>query len=177
MDKQIFIINGSGGSGKDTFVKYIKHFMYKQFKENVWTYDSVWRIKRFAREIGWDGRKTEKDRKFLAELKKILVEYNDNPFNDIKKQIKKFNNNDSVFLFIHIREPNEIKRVVEMFGAKTILIKRNNIEQITSNTSDANVEEYLSYDYIIENDGTLKELKEKAEKFIIGIRSMHEEFN
>lgn len=49
-------------------------------------------------------------------------------------------------------------------GQKPFL-RRNSIKHITSNMADKNVFNY-DYDFIIENDGTIEELKNKAKKFI-----------
>ena len=65
MDKQVFVINGSGGVGKDTFVRLVSvelNNILKRF-HTVDNFSSVDKIKEIAREIGWDGQKTEKDRK------------------------------------------------------------------------------------------------------------------
>ena len=80
-----------------------------------------------------------------------------------------FNNSDNNILFIHIREPEEIGRAVTAFGAKTLLMHREGHKDITSNYSDANVYNY-TYDYVINNDGTLEELIEKAKKFAEQLR-------
>ena len=66
MDKHIFIINGSGGVGKDTFVGLVStqlNDMLKKF-HTVINFSSVDKVKEIAKEIGWDGKKTEKNRKF-----------------------------------------------------------------------------------------------------------------
>ena len=63
MDKRIFIINGSGGVGKDTFVELVStelNDMLKKF-HTVINFSSVDRVKEIAREIGWEGEKLEKD--------------------------------------------------------------------------------------------------------------------
>ena len=86
------------------------------------------------------------------------------PYNCVKEAINEFRDNDSEIMFIHIREPKEIKRVVDEFGALSLLIKRKNYELIKSNSSDANVENY-NYDYVFEND-TLEMLEETAKKFV-----------
>jgi hypothetical protein len=46
-----------------------------------------------------------------------------------------------------------------------LLITSTRVAKITTNSSDANVEEY-DYDYHIKNDGTLEELKEQAKEFV-----------
>ena len=158
MKKQIVIINGVGGSGKDTFVEYCSKYA------KVMNFSSVDKVKEVARIIGWDGQKTEKDRKFLSDLKKLTTEYNDMPFNSIKEAVSRFNESDLEILFIHIREPEQIQRAVDYFKAKSLLIRRDGIEKINSNYSDASVENY-NYDYIIENT-TLDEFDDKAMKFV-----------
>ena len=45
------------------------------------------------------------------------------------------------------------------------MIKRDNIERIISNEADKNVFDY-EYDYIIENNGTINDFKEKADTFV-----------
>lgn len=156
--KQIIVINGTGGCGKDTFVDFCSKYI------SVYNFSSIDKVKEIAKMIGWTGKKTEKDRKFLSDLKKLTTNYNDMAFNSIKEAIAKFYNSDNEVMFIHIREPEEIKRVVDLYNAITLLIKRVNQEKITSNYSDFSVDNY-DYDYIIENT-TLEEYENKAKKFI-----------
>ena len=68
-------------------------------------------------------------------------------------------------LFLHIREPKEIKRVVNEFKAKSILIVRDSVTHIISNVSDKNVFDY-HYDFVIENNGTIENLQEKVKQFV-----------
>ena len=104
--KQIVIINGTGGCGKDTFVSFVSKY------KRVYNFSSIDKVKEIAKLIGWDGGKTDKDRKFLSDLKKLTTEYNDMAFNSIKDAINIFKNSDDEIMFIHIREPEEIKRAV-----------------------------------------------------------------
>ena len=162
--KKIVIINGTGGCGKDTFVEYCKKY------GRVFNFSSIDKVKEIAKIIGWTGTKSEKDRKFLADLNKLTTDFNDMAFNSIKEAVDKFHNSDDEFMFIHIREPEEIERAVETFKAQSLLIKRENQEIIKSNYSDASVENYI-YDYIIINT-TLEELEESAKKFIEELRDV-----
>ena len=166
--KQIFIINGSGGSGKDTFVSLVRECMEERLNQNnlVDNFSSVDKVKEIAKIIGWDGKKTEKDRKFLSDLKLLCTEYNNMPFKSMQEKVEEFKNDDAEFLFLHIREPEEIEKAKKAFNAETILIIRDNIEQITSNMADKNVRDY-NYDIVIYNNDTLEELKCKAMKFCI----------
>jgi len=168
LDKHIFIINGYGGVGKDTFVELVSVEMNDHLKRfhTVINFSSVDKVKEIAREIGWDGKKTEKDRKFLSDLKILTGDYCDMPFLSMKNKVEEFfKNEEAQVLFLHIREPEEIKRAVKEFNAKTILIIRNSVRHITSNIGDKNVFDY-EYDFVIENNGTIEELKKETEKFL-----------
>lgn len=168
MDKQIFIINGSGGVGKDTFVESVSAELNNRLKKfhTVINFSSVDKVKEIAKEIGWDGEKSEKDRKFLSDLKILTSEYCDMPFESMKSKVTEFmKDEENKFLFLHIREPEEIARAVKEFGAKTILIIRNSVKHIVSNMADENVFNY-NYDFIIDNSGAKEELNNKAKDFV-----------
>ena len=161
MTQYIFITNGTGGCGKDTFANFVGEFVSTK------KISSVDFVKKIANDCGWDGRKkTEQDRKFLSDLKCLLSEYNDLPFRKVKEQVLNFwAQNRYQVLFIDIREPIEIERAKRLFNAQTILIENNRVDRIITNEADANVYNY-NYDFIIENNGTLEELREKAYKFV-----------
>lgn len=170
MSKHIFIINGAAGSGKDTFVDLVT-IAAKSMIEigDVENFSSVSVIKDIAKQLGWDGSKSEKDRKFLSDLKLLCKEYNDLPFKSIIHTVSNFYKSlNNEFLFLHIREPDEIERAKTAFGAKTILIKNPNISPVESNTSDKNVYNY-DYDIIINNDGLISDLGELASVFISNV--------
>lgn len=168
MNKQIFVINGSGCVGKDTFVELVSlelNDILKRF-HTVINFSSIDKIKEIAKEIGWSGKKSEKDRKFLSDLKVLASEYCDMPFKSMRNKVNEFlNDEESICLFLHIREPEEIRRAVKEFGARTILIVRNSVKHITSNVADKNVLNY-TYDFVVENSGTIKDLDEKVKNFI-----------
>lgn len=163
MNKNIVIINGTGGSGKDTFVEFVSKYT------DVINFSSVDKVKEIAKLIGWNGGKTEKDRKFLSDLKALTSEYSDMPFRSMAEMVEKFKQTNDEILFLHIREPENIERAVIEFGAKTLLVKRIGLENIMSNYSDASVDNY-DYDYKIENN-TLEELEEQAILFIEKLRT------
>lgn len=161
MDKKIFITNGSGSKGKDTFAKSISKYV-PTFK-----YSSVDLVKDMLEYAGIPREpKTEAKRLLYSNIKDILTEYDNVPFKDIASIVSDFNNDliDTDVLLIDIREPEEIARATEAFGAETILVRNPNVINITSNHADANVENY-NYDYIIVNDGTLEQLDKVAKAF------------
>ena len=158
--KQIVIINGSGGVGKDTFVEFCKKYA------KVLNISSVDKVKEAANILtGWNGEKDEKSRKLLSDLKEIGVKYNDAPLKYICNEVDEFNNSENELMFIHIRESEEIEKCRQKCNAKTLLITNKNVPAISSNHSDKEVNEY-DYDYYINNDGSLSELDEKAKEFV-----------
>lgn len=160
MEKQVIIINGTGGSGKDTFVEFCSEFA------KVKNISSVDKVKEAAKAlVGWKGEKDERTRKLLVDLKQLSIEYNDYPTIYAKDQYEEFKNSALQYLFIHIREIAEIEKVKKILNAKTMLVRNPRVALITSNDSDGNVYKY-EYDYIIENDGTLEDLKQKAKNFV-----------
>lgn len=159
MSKKVFIINGSGGVGKDTFCEYVGHYA------KVKVISSIDLVKDYASKMGWNGSKTPRDRKFLSDLKDLLTKYNDYPFRDICQKVLWFKEDDNEFLFIPIREPEEIDRAKREFNAHTILMVNDNVKGIYSNHADARVLEY-NYDIVVDNSGTLKDLEIIAKDFV-----------
>ena len=75
---------------------------------------------------------------------------------------------ESEILIFDIREPDEIERAVKEFNAITVFIKNDNIMPVTSNSSDANVENY-NYDYYVENNGTLDDFRDSVRTFYLSL--------
>lgn len=167
MNKQIFITNGYARSGKDTFAKLLSECL-KDRKIYVEKISSIDGIKDLAYQCGWDGTKDEKSRQFLSDLKMLTTNFNDYPFNYILNRIHCFMTNDSrklEILLIDIREPSEIKKLVDKIGCKTIFIENDRVKGQFNNFGDANVENY-DYDYVIKNNGTLDDFIKEIESFI-----------
>lgn len=166
---QIVVINGAPTAGKDTFVSLCqKHLLW------CGNFSTVDFVKEIAAMAGWDGTKTPKNRDFLSNLKDLLTEWDDVPFKKIEQAIKAFNNEalsydfstDDVLCFVHCREPWEIKKFAERLGAKTLIIRRPDVEDsIQTNHADADVFYYV-YDYTIYNDSTKEALEQKAIEFL-----------
>lgn len=170
MKKTIIIINGSGGVGKDAFIKALDCVVSHN---NICLHNisSVDQVKVFATSMGWDGSKDEKSRKFLSDLKDLWTAYNNGPIKDVVHKCDNIGENDNI-IFIHCREPDQITLLKEIFEGegkvcKTLLITRP-IPIITSNHADANINNYI-YDYTIANDGSLSDLDDKAKEFYLQI--------
>ena len=166
MSKNIFVLNGVGTSGKGVFADYINKYI------PTLKYSIVDLPKEAAKVLGWDGGKTEKDRRFLSDIMDLSTEYNDAPFQDILSLVADFNNSNDFseykVLVIDMRDPKDIARAVKEFKAETILIRNPNVGKIESNHADRDVENYV-YDYIIENNGTLEQLERVAKIFVCDV--------
>jgi len=156
-----FILNGQGAVGKDTFISFIKSMS----RDKIANISSVAEIKELAKYyFCWDNDKTSKGRKLLSDLKDLQTEYCDGPFIHMKKEWKFYNTFNS-HSFFHIREPKEIQKMVDLTGAKTILITRDTDNKKYGNHADDEVFDY-DYDIIINNSGSLEDLQKRAELFI-----------
>lgn len=164
-------------SGKDTFCDLCLNYMTTRgvMGGKISTIDFV---KRIATQVGWNGLKEAKDRKFLSDLKDLLTEYNDVPFTVVENQIRQsyfhFNKEmkipeNRIVFFVHCREPKEIQKFVDRLGAETLIIRREEVEKLPqSNHADKEVLDY-NYTYTIENNDGIEELEQKAIKFINGL--------
>lgn len=157
---KVFIINGAPGSGKTTF----EEFVQGEYSDCA-IISTVDYVKTVAKFVGWDGTKTLKNRKFLSDLKDLLTEWEDIPFINTIERCKEYENTNYI-VFIDCREPDEIERLCIALDAQSIVIRRDEAERImTSNHADANVLDYY-YDIIIDNNGTLNDLKDAAKTFL-----------
>lgn len=162
MKKKIFILNGVHSAGKDTFVEYLKecgvktlHYSYVSFTRAMlacWLTDI--------------STKTIKMRKLLYDVNKALEEYDDIPFKDCLVTAEMFMDSEAYnCLVIDCREPAKIERLKQALGAETIFMKSD--KTVTANnTADIAVLESYEYNYVIDNTGTLDDLKSKTKIFV-----------
>ncbi len=158
--KKIIIINGIGGSGKDTFINYVSQF------KKVKNYSTITKVKQIAKEIGWNGEKKQRDRLFLYNLKKLITEYNDYFYNETQEEITKFLKSDEEIMFIHIKEIANIEKLLKNTSVKikTLLIKRKNYFPQAFHQVEKEVSHY-NYDYVIYNE-SFQQLANEAQNFI-----------
>lgn len=161
MQKQVFIINGAGGVGKDTICSCAAQYF------RVCNISSITPILEVAKAGGWDGEKTLAARRLLSRLKEVFTEYNDLSFQYCIKQYQAFEQSADEILFLHVREPKEIHRLKQYIGSscRTLLIRRPDVSsQHYGNHSDDDVESY-AYDLYFDNLPPLETLPERVKKF------------
>lgn len=167
-DIQYIIVGGFPRSGKSTFVSYCQEIIGEQYTLNISTVDLV---KYIAARVGWDGTKTPKNRKFLSDLKQLLVEWNDIPYKDVIKtaqyardELNSYGITHTLYVFVQCREPEEIQKFVDRVGARTVFVSRKDHEKPT-NESDIATRRY-NYEATIFNDGDLDQLKLCAQAYV-----------
>lgn len=163
---KVYVVNGAPGAGKTTFEHIVQRLLGKNKCIILSTIDYV---KDMAIKLGWDGEKTPENRKFLSNLKALLLEWDDSPYTKILQEvseIKRTNIYTDCIVFIDSREPEEIERLKNDLCARTIIVRRGSAEaQEASNSSDANVLNY-KYDYTISNNRDIYNLIELAAVFL-----------
>ena len=162
MEKIVIIINGAGGAGKDTICDLTaKHYKVKNIS-------AITPIKDIAQNYGWNGEKDARSRKFLSDLKRVFIDYNDLPTKYLYGQYKEFLESKNEILFVHIREKEEIEKFKKLVDirCKTLLIDRQNIDvEKWGNASDDEVKNF-QYDLYFENNKSLAEIEQKLVSFL-----------
>ena len=166
MKKLTLVINGRGGVGKDTLCD------AAATRFRVMNVSSITPIKELAAICGWSGEKTDRARRFLADLKALTAAYNDYPTNWITDRYRAFLAGEDEILFVHIREGEEIRKFVDATGgeAKTLLVRadRRMAAHTYGNASDDLVESY-AYDYYFDNDDAPEVAAERFLSFLSSI--------
>ena len=180
---KVVIINGKPQSGKDTFCKYAQGYCDDDESANTLIISSVDPLKEMLTQLGWDGTKTDKIRDMLMDMKQLWVQNQDGPtmflFNNILEFHKACTGEDNI-VFVHIREPEEIKKLVnaltgfESMGIDVIslLVIREGGEDTpnqpaeTRKSDDEALINSYEYDVTINNDEDLIKLQELAAEFV-----------
>ena len=180
---KVVIINGKPQSGKDTFCKYAQGYCDDDESANTLIISSVDPLKEMLTQLGWDGTKTNKIRDMLMDMKQLWVQNQDGPtmflFNNILEFHKACTGDDNI-VFVHIREPEEIKKLVnaltgfESMGIDVIslLVIRKGEEDTpnqpaeTRRSDDEALINSYKYDVTINNDEDLIKLQELAAEFV-----------
>ena len=94
---KVVVVNGRPGVGKSEFERQCVaqcNLFHRttgfSLGRDLWidVTSTVDFVKEIAAKCGWNGEKTPKNRKFLSNLKDLLTEWGDVPYNKIAKEIK-----------------------------------------------------------------------------------------
>lgn len=158
---KIFVVNGVATSGKTSFETMVQEIAAAH-GEKIVILSTIDYVKDVAKMIGWDGTKSNENRRMLSDLKDLLTHWNDSPHQKVCEKITEFN--EAAAIFIDSREPEDIKRFIEEYNALTILVQRGKEIVLIGNHADDNVNNF-EYDCYIDNSRGLSELLEEATIF------------
>ena len=154
---KVIVINGAATVGKSTFVS-----LCHEIDPRVIETSTVDFVKEIALQAGWDGIKDQKGRRFLSDIKDALERYDNIPNKKIDEFIQSHPDN---IIFVNAREPHNIAYYQDKYNARAVLVVNQNVAKIQGNHADENVNDY-DYDIVINNSGTLEDLKETAKWFL-----------
>lgn len=160
---KLILINGYARSGKDTFTSFIRNTI-----ENIDIVSSIDPIKSYVSNlisIEESLNKNDKLRIFLSEVKDSWIKFNDGPFKyitSIYDNIKQHKH-----LITHIREIPEIIKLKNKYNDNciTLFIERNKTSEPLELKNKWKTVSDFKYDYYINNNSTLNNLKNECAKF------------
>lgn len=164
---KVLVINGHAESGKSTFVRFCKETGLAEIQE----LSMVDAAKAMAEIIGWDeSQKTERDRKFLSDLKDLIDIYNDGSYEYIKYLMENYiyqhDYQKQFIIFIHAREPEDIERLKKEYNARSVVVRRKFVEGKKLNNHADSDWWIPNYDYTIINNESLEYLEKTSEEFM-----------
>lgn len=174
-ETKIFLIAGQARSGKDETLKIIKDYYEKQNKLVVRLGYADY-IKNYAKKItNWDGTDETKPRELLQIIGTDIVRNQiDKEFfiNRICEDIMVYKYFFDVIIISGARFPDELDIPKSKFKNVTIIkMERPNYENELTEKQKMHItehalENYKNYDYLIINNGDLKDLETKVNKMI-----------
>jgi len=170
MSDIVVIINGKPRSGKDTFCKYVEEWA-EDFNKQCYTWSTIDSEKEvleelLGREYDPDGEWSNTDREFLSKFKQLLNKCYDYTFDVFKANLEFIGG----IQLIHSREWEEIERMKEYCHDNNIrcitIYMSSKLEKNYNNDSDYLCDTNIdAYEYYINNDKELKDLKKYARDF------------
>lgn len=167
--KQVLIINGYPTCGKTTFERIMLEYCKGEY------FSSITPINEILLNIGWDGiTKDTLYRNTASDLKDLLTKFNDYSYKKVCEKINGFlQNEDKEILMIDIREPEEIQKIVDTYPEIITVFIQNDKPINKTNHADMNVVNYI-YDYYIDNNSTINELKYNIKVFLNELKLLKE---
>ena len=186
MNRAICVINGKGGAGKDTLISSLGKGDDCIDCLNVSSIDP---IKDICCQFNKNGEKDLAYRKLLADTKKLVDDYcketNGIGYTDeyLLREVKDFIGVSKAdysavpIMFVHIREPENIRNFVEMTRKEcmlardkdtnivTLLVKSDREKETYGNSADDFVDHY-PYDFIYKSRGDIQQDGERFKSII-----------
>lgn len=170
----VIVLSGKARSGKDTSLEILKR-KYEQIGKKVISLYYASYIKEYAKKISsWDGNDENKPRALLQELGTDIIRNTiDKNFfiNRIIEDIKVYSKFFDIIIIGDARFPEEIDYIKKEFNKViSVHINRKDMNLLTEeekkHVTETALDDYKSYDYEINNDGSIEDLKTKLEEII-----------
>lgn len=171
-DILIFVISGKAGTGKDEVAKLLnKHY------ENSIIISYASYLKIYAKNIlGWDGNPKTKPRDFLqaigCELIKETID-KDMLIRRVIEDIKVYSYFYDVIIIDDARFPDEIDNIKSNFKNVYSIHMKGDAHVLTEkqskHISEVSLDHYYNYDYEIENDYNIDDLKDIVDRIVKNI--------
>ena len=168
---KIYIICGKARHGKDTIAEMIRNY-YKENGSDILNLQYSSYIKEYAQKISnWDGSEETKPRELLQQLgTNVIRDKIDEAFfvKKIVDDIKVYSFFFDVLTISDARFKLEVDTPRDNFqNVIVIRVNRPNFdngltEEQKLHRTETDLDDYENYDYTIENDGSLEDLKEKV---------------
>ena len=170
---KIIMISGKARSGKDTLADFLiqalEEAQKKPCKVQVSQYIKYYAMKYF----GWDGEEETKPRDLLIHLGTDIIRNKIDPnfhINRLVQDIEVLSYFYDTFIVSDVRFPVEIEKVKEKYNdVITVKIERDSEELPDSqkaNITETALDDFNDYDIVIDNNGTLEDLKNKVPEII-----------
>lgn len=169
---KIILLSGKAGSGKDATCEFIREYYNNDCLHLLF----AGTIKRYAKDyFNWDGREETKPREFLQTIGTDVIRNKlNNPnfhVNRVLEDIEILQHYFDNFVVTDARFPNEIEEVKNKFPSNTYVIRlerdklRLSGEQAL-HESEIALDDYPYFDYVIDNNSSLEDLKENIFKIL-----------
>ena len=168
--KKIFILNGSGGVGKDTFVYCVKDYVIRIKGKYVEHISSVSEVKKKAKQLGWDGEKDEKGRTLLQYVGTDIIGTKRPGYwvMFIVDLLRLFENEWDYVIIPDCRYPIEYETMRNNFDTTLIRVERpyfdNGLTEAQKNHPSEVAMDNYAFEYIIENKWDMGILKNKVKR-------------
>lgn len=202
MRNVVILIGGKGTSGKSTFISYVQEILGADKCREFSTIDPAKMVVRFMAALENDAltagtgidlieklnylsplqneidEKSDTYRSLLHDIKMLWCDVDDGPNLITFSLVQKFFMDNGKFAFVNCREPEQfdhIKNIISKdkpdWNVVTLNVYRSGYGEDITNEGDKTTNNY-SYNYTVNNSGTLEQLKEQAQGLIEILQSV-----
>ncbi len=176
---KVIMLAGKARVGKNTFGDNLKSELEKDNLRVATTMYAKY-LKMYAKEIyGWNGEEETKPRDFLQSCGNyVRIDLGKFDFfvKRMLEDIEIYLHYADIVIINDVRFPIEIEMIKDVYkkDAISILMTRNEDNDLNEiqrkHLTEVALDEYKNYDYVIENNGTLEELNEKAIELVRSLK-------